>query len=82
MFCFLAIVGQRRYDRHGRGDQDHIKLAELVEVLPLGRRFGVLGDEGIDQDHLSAQSVHAKSRLSEPQQLGLPLTRQSRRSER
>jgi len=64
MFCFLAIVGQRRYDRHGRGDQDHIKLAELVEVLPLGRRFGVLGDEGIDQDHLPARRVDAKRRLA------------------
>jgi len=63
-------------------DQDHIELAELVQVLPLGRRLGVLGDEGIDQDHLSARRIDAKSGLPEPQQLGLPLTRESRRSER
>src|SRR5207302_328510 len=53
-------------------DEDQVDLAELGEVLVLGRRLGIAGQEGIDHDHLAARRGDLERRLTAPEPLDLP----------
>ena len=53
--------------------QDQVDLADLAEVLELGRDLGGAHDPGIDHDHLAAGRGELEGGLAVPQQLGLAL---------
>jgi hypothetical protein len=66
----LMLFGNRRPVAQmvamGVGDQDQIDLAEGGEVLMLGRSFGILGEEGVDHDHLARHAGDLEGGLTEP----------------
>ena len=47
-------------------DEDDVDLAELVEVLPLGRALGVAGDPWIDHHDLAVGCREPEGRLAKP----------------
>src|SRR5438034_127980 len=50
----------------GVGDEDHVHLAERVQVLVLGRRLRVVGEERVDHDDLAGERRELGRRLAEP----------------
>src|SRR4029434_10513127 len=53
-------------------DEDQIDLAELGEVLVVGRRLGISLQVGVDHDRLAARRGDLERRVSEPEHLDLP----------
>jgi hypothetical protein len=54
-------------------DEDEVDLAEGLEVLVLGRRAGILRQEGVDHDDLAIDAGQAERRVTKPQDLALLL---------
>src|SRR5882724_5281682 len=69
-----AVVAARRPDviAMAVGDEDHVDLAELGEVLLVGGCLRIPGHERVDHDHLAARRGHLERRLAEPVHLDLP----------
>src|SRR5579871_5620283 len=55
----------------GVADEDQVQLSDGVEVLVLRRGRGIVGEVGVDHDHLAGWRRDAKCRLSQPKQFDL-----------
>lgn len=54
-------------------DENDVHLADLVEVLVLGRRLWILRKPRIDDNDLARHRLDARRRLAEPKHLDLSI---------